>query len=200
MSAATLAPPKIAPPPTAVPRRGYRFPVDDYERMVEIGVLGPQHRVELLDGEVVEKMSIGKRHMRCVKWSNRCWMRALGDRAIVSVQNPLRLPSSMPEPDLALLKFRADCYAERIPEPADCLLVIEIADTSAEDDLGRKAALYAAAGIVEYWVVDLPRGIVHVHLGPQADGTWTSVEQVRTGRLAPQAFPDAALEVAELLN
>ena len=199
MSAATLAPPKIAPPPSAVPRRGYRFPVDDYQRMVEIGLLGPEHRVELLDGEVVPKMAIGERHAAFVTaltdWS---YANFLG-RATIRVQNPVRLAESMPEPDLVLARLRADRYAARTPEPADCLLVIEVADTSAEDDLGRKATLYAAAGIVEYWVVDLLRGIVHVHLGPQPNGTWTSVEQVRTGRLAPQAFPDATLEVAELL-
>jgi Uma2 family endonuclease len=183
----------------ALPRR-LRFSVARYERMIETGIIPEGLRVELLEGEIVEKMPIGDRHAACVLRFNHVFSRRLGDRAHVSIQNPARLGGSVPEPDAQLLAPRADFYAGGKPEAADILLLVEVADSSRELDTGRKAKLYARAGIAEYWIVDLVQDVVRVHRGARPDGTWDNVQALLpAAMLAPHAFPDLEQRVADLL-
>ena len=106
--------------------------------MIEAGILHEDDRVELLDGEIIEMTPIGSLHAACVDCLTRFFVSACGDGAIVRVQNPVRLSTdSEPEPDLAILRPRADDYARAHPGPADVLLVIEVADSSLEYDRGR---------------------------------------------------------------
>ena len=178
----------VALSPTA-----YRFTVKDYHRMAEADVFEPDDRVELVDGEVVKMSPIGTRHAACVRRLTHSMM-PLGTRAIVSVQHPVQLGEfSEPEPDLALLCWRDDFYADHHATPPDIHLVIEVADTSLRHDLLRKAPLYIAGGVPEVWVVDLVADVVHVTRG----GT---TSPLRAGEsLAPLAFPDLVLEVAAIL-
>ncbi len=178
----------------------HRFTVKDFYRMAEVGILSQHDRVELLDGEIVDMTPIGSRHAACVNRLNSLLADLLGRRAIVSVQNPIDLgPDSEPQPDLAVLRPRADFYGEAHPGPEDILMVIEVADTSADFDRTVKLPLYARAGIREAWVVDLGSESVEVHQGPAERG-YQSVEALRRGqRLVPQAFPDLALAVADVL-
>jgi Uma2 family endonuclease len=181
-------------------RTRFRFSVEKYERMVECGVLTKRDRVELIDGEIVDKTTISDRHAACVTFLTEWCYNTLAARATIRVQNPISLATSVPEPDLAVAKPRSDFYRTGKPQPADLLLVIEVADETEAYDRKVKSPLYAAARIAEYWVVDLPNAAVWVHRGPKADGTWTTVDAMRSGEtLAPVAFPDAALIVAELL-
>ncbi|MBI3030906.1 MAG: Uma2 family endonuclease, partial [Candidatus Rokubacteria bacterium] len=101
------------------------FTVEQYSRMAEAGILSADDRVELIEGEIVEMTPIGSRHAACVKRLIRLFYWAVGDRAVVSAQEPVRLSErSEPQPDLALLRPRADFYAQAHPGPQDILLVV----------------------------------------------------------------------------
>ncbi len=177
-----------------------RFTVDEYHRMAEAGILSEDDRVELIDGEIVEMVPIGSRHAACVDRLNGIFSELLERRAIVRVQNPIRLGRhSEPQPDVALLRPRADFYASAHPGPADVLLVVEVVDTSSDIAREVKLSLYARAGVLEAWLVDLSKEIIEVHRDPSPDG-YGSVQQVtRRQTLSPQAFPDAGLPVDRVL-
>jgi len=161
----------------------HRFSVDDYEQMVERGILTEDDRVELIRGEIIDKMSIGDEHAAAVSRLNRLFSRALGDAAIVCIHDPIRLADSEPEPDVALAKPQDDFYASGKPRPADLLLVIEVADTSLEADREVKRPLYAENGIAEYWIVNLAEACIEVHRQPRADGTYQEVRTLRRGQM-----------------
>ncbi len=165
------------------------------------GILGEDDRVELLDGEIVEMTPIGPGHAGCVNRLTQLLVAGLGDRAVVAVQNPVRLAlRSEPQPDLVVARPRADFYRLAHPTPGDVLLLVEVAETSADFDREVKTPLYAQAGIPELWLVDVPSRQVVVHRAP-AGGRYGEVRSVGHGdRLAPQAFPDVALSVADVLG
>jgi Uma2 family endonuclease len=140
--------------------------------MIAFGILTENHRVELIRGEVVTKTPISDRHIACVNRLNRLFNRLLRDSAIVSVQNPVRLPDSEPEPDIALLEPRADFYAMGKPKPANTLLVIEVTDASLEYDREVKCPMYADAGITEFWIVNLIDERLEVYRDPRPDETY----------------------------
>jgi Uma2 family endonuclease len=181
--------------------RRYRFNVDEYHRMAEAGVLHGDHRVELLDGGVVVMSPIGDPHAACVNRLNRFLGARVGERAIVSVQNPVQLDEhSEPQPDVALLVPRDDFYASATPRPEDTLLAIEVGDSSVRFDREVKAPLYAKAGVRELWLVDLPAGEVTVCLRPTADG-YSELSVKRRGEsLAPEGLPDALVRVDDVLG
>ena len=185
--------------PVAVARR--RFTVEEYHEMARAGVLTEDDRVELLAGEIVHMSPIGSRHAACVDWLNKVLGREIGDLAILRVQNPVRLsPYSEPEPDVALLKPRADFYARSHPGPEDVLLIIEVAETSVEIDREVKLPLYAEAGIPEVWIVDLQTQNVEVYRQP-VERTYSVTETYTPAdRLSSQAFPDASIALEELLG
>ena len=148
---------------------------EEYLRMGEGGVFAPEARLELIEGEIVEMAPIGSPHAGMVKILNRLFGRLAGDQAIVSVQDPLVIGErSVPQPDLVLLKPRADSYTRSHPTTADVLLVAEVADTTLPFDLGTKIPLYAAAGIPEAWVVDLQGRALCVFRDPSPSGYRTS--------------------------
>jgi Uma2 family endonuclease len=175
--------------------------IDEYHRMGEAGILSEDERVELIHGEIYEMTPIGARHAACLMRLQKKLERALGDRAIVSSQNPLALEpeDSEPQPDLMLLRVREDFYARACPTPADVLLVVEIADSSFAWDRDVKLPQYARAGIAEAWLVDLNGDTLVLHREPSPEG----YREVRTLRreeaVSPQAFEDVEIPVAEIL-
>lgn len=182
-------------------RQPYRFTVEDYHRMAEAGILGEDDRVELIEGEIVEMPPIGSPHGGTVKALIHLFSKAVGDRAIVSVQDPARLSDiSEPQPDLMLLRPRPDFYRNSHATPADVLLLVEVADTSAAYDRSVKLPLYARVGIPEYWLVDLERGVLEVYRSPE-DDRYADLQELRSGaRVAPASLPDVELEVGEILG
>lgn len=182
-----------------IPR--WRFTVDEYYRMAEAGIFSERDRVELIEGEVVRMSPIGSRHASAVRRVDFLFGSRLAGRAIVSVQNPVRLSdTSEPEPDVALLLPRPDFYSESHPGPTDVLLIIEVADTTVQYDRRVKANLYARAGVPEYWLMDLPGDAIERHSEPSADG-YRIVQRFHRGeRIGVQALPDVELLVDDLLG
>jgi Uma2 family endonuclease len=178
-----------------------RFTVDEYRRMLESGILAEDDRVELINGEIVEMAPIGSRHAACVKRLNNLFSRQVGDRAVVGVQDPVRLDEySEPQPDLTLLRPRPDYYAGGHPGPEDVLLVVEVAETSAEYDRQIKVPLYARAGIREVWLVDLAASAVEVYREPTPEG-YRQVRRFGRGEtLSPEALPDINLALDDILG
>lgn len=176
--------------------------VDEFDRMVDAGVFAPEGRLELLDGEMVDMSPIGSAHQACVNRLTTLFAPlAVAERAVVQVQGAIRASAiSRPQPDVALLVPRDDYYAEGHPGPSDVLLVIEVADTSVRFDRGTKLPAYGRAGVAETWVVDLNGGVVDVATRPSEQGDAHLVRVARGGTLAPTAFPDLRLAVADLLG
>ena len=164
--------------------------VAEYHRMGEVGILGERDRVELIEGELVAMSPTGSNHHGTVMTLTHSLVHAVGERAIVSVQGPVRLDDhSEPEPDFALLRPRADFYRDAHAQSADVLLLIEVADTSLNYDRAVKRALHARHAIPEFWIVNLASGEVEVCREPKSDG-YAVVERVgRGGALEPRLLP-----------
>lgn len=178
-----------------------RFTVDEYYRMAEVGILGPDDRVELLDGEIVEMSPIGSRHAATVTRLQRLFERGAGDRSIGRVQQPVRLDRySEPEPDIAVVAAREDFYATGHPGPDEILLIVEVADTSLRYDRHRKLPSYARAGIPEVWLVDLTLDRVEIYREPSSDGYASQQILGRDATLTPLLLPDVAIRVADLFG
>lgn len=178
----------------------HRFSVDDYHRLAEAAVLDEDDRVELIRGELIEMAPIGSRHAESLRRLHRALASVVGDKALVAVQDPLRLVDSEPQPDLLLLSPRPSGYWDAHPGVGDVLLVVEVADTSARTDREIKLPLYAEAGIAEAWLVDLVAGCLEIHRDPRLQG-YRSITVARAGdTISPAALPEATVEVGPLLG
>jgi Uma2 family endonuclease len=176
----------------------WRFTVHDYHRMGEAGILHEDDRVELIEGELVEMDAIGTRHFSCVNRLTRLLVMSVGDEAIVSVQNPVRLNEyTEPQPDLTVIRPRD--YTESLPTPEDVLLLIEVSDTTLAYDRNVKLPLYARAGIGEVWIVNLPAETIELNTGPSANGYRYTERKRRTETLQPAAIPGLTPTVDEIL-
>ena len=179
-----------------------RFTVDEYYQMARAGILQEDDRVELIEGEIVEMAAIGSRHAAAVnRVVDLLVSLQVRRHSLLSVQNPVRINErSEPQPDIVLLRRRPDYYAFNHPGPEDVLLIIEVADTSAEYDREVKAPLYARAGIREFWLVDLEGQRVEVYRDPNPEG-YREVRMAGRGeRLSPEALAGLGLEVGEILG
>ena len=169
--------------------------------MAETGVLRPDARVELLDGKVIDMSPIGPFHGGLVNRLIRKFAKISNGRWTLSAQNPLRLDDqSEPEPDVMLLKPAADDYTSRHPQPEDVFLLIEVSDSTLEYDREEKLPAYGRAGVAEVWIVNLQDATLEIYREPHFTG-YGSKTVIHPGNQAkPLAFPDAALDVAELLK
>jgi Uma2 family endonuclease len=185
---------------TDLPRR-HRLTVADYYRMAEVGILAPDARVELIDGEIIDMAPPGSLHAATVDRLARILMRAAGDAAIVRVQNPVRLSlHSEPQPDLALLRPRDDFYAAHHPLPPDALLVVEVADSSLHFDRDTKMRLYAQNGVPEAWLVDLRNRKLIRHCTPRQDQYTVVDEPDLAGALRVAALPEIVVDLRGLFG
>ena len=178
----------------------HRISVRDYHRMGETGVLAPDARVELIDGEIIDRAPSGKTHASIVDRLTRMFVLAVGDRAIVRVQGPVRMGEhSEPEPDLTLLRPRADYYRDVAPAAADVLLIVEVSDSTQRYDRRVKVPLYARHGVPEVWVIDLENGLAHFHRSPSGDGYADISASERPGVTPVSALPGVAIDLSGLL-
>ena len=179
----------------------HKLSVADFERMVEVGIIAPTSRIELIEGDLIDMAPIGPPHAGVSNRLNRLLVQRDGDAAIVSVQNPLKLPPrSMPQPDFLLLLPRADDYARAHPGSTDVLLAIEVADTSLRFDRIRKARVYAANRLPEYWIIETRAGRLHRHREPIAEESrLASVDVVEAPLVvSPAALPTLRLSSGEI--
>ena len=188
-----------APSRPAVPTRR-RFTVAEYYAMAEAGILAPDERVELLDGDVIAMPPIGNWHASNVDLFTNTFPAQLYGHAIVRVQNPVRLDDdSEPQPDVMLLQWRDDFYRDGHPGPDDVLLLIEVSDSSVDFDRTAKLSAYAEAGIPEVWIVNRPDRRIESYSDPSGD-EYATVRHYDPGEsIAPQAFPDVMLEVDRII-
>lgn len=178
-----------------------RFTLEEYDRMVEVGILYSGEHVELLGGRIVHTASRSPRYAAAVSSLAEYVIVALPDENIVYSQSPLAIPpDSEPEPALLVLQHIPDRYRSRHPRPADVLLLVEVADVSFDIARLVKLPLYAAADIPETWIFDLNADRALMHREPR-NGVYTSVTTVeRGGMLSPLAFPELALPLNEILR
>lgn len=177
------------------------FTVAEYDRMGAAGIFPAGARVELIEGEIIEMSPIGKRHAACVNRLTTLLVRAIDPAGIVSVQNPIRLHDfSEPQPDVAILKPRADFYAQALPAPADVLFIIEVCDTTLEYDRQIKLPLYARAGIAEVWLVNLADEQIETYTQPVGDAYQITAHVQRGADVQAQASADLRISVAAVLG
>lgn len=183
----------------SVPR--HRFTVQDYYRMAEVGLLAPDARVELIEGEVIDMAPQGTHHAEILRRLARLLFLAAGDRVTVQAQCPLRLDDfSEPEPDFALLKWRKDGYLASHPGTADTLLVVEVSHSSLRFDRRRKLPLYARHGIPECWIIDITTPQLHVFHSPDKGRYTHNASMGRPMAVALQAMPELKVELAGLFD
>lgn len=171
----------------------YRFSVEQYYRMAEVGVLAPEARTELIEGEICDMPPIGCRHSATVAWLHRQLSSIVGDRAWVVEQYPLRLSRhTEPQPDLMVLRSRRGLYSDAHPTARDALLVIEVSDSSWLYDREIKMPLYAAYGVRDAWLVDLGVKELNCYGSPHGGAF---VEQTATAAPGMLAVPSLDVRV-----
>ena len=177
------------------------FTVDEYYSMAKAGIIGPEERVELVEGEIIEMSPIGHPHGVRVVRGSTLLIEAFGRKAVVSTQGSLRLNRKTElQPDFVVFEPRPDFYAARRPTPADVLLVVEVAQTSLSYDQNVKIPLYAKAGIPEVWTQDMKKDVLLVYRDPHGDNYATCLELGRNDSLSPIAFPEIRFSVDDLFG
>ncbi len=184
------------------PRRWTR---EEYHRMAEAGAIGRDERVELIQGEVVQMAPQGPHHSTGTRRLQEILRDAFGSGFDVRPQLPLALGAhSEPEPDVAVVRGTYQEYEDAHPTTA--VLVVEVADTTLPFDRGRKAGMYAAAGIADYWIINLEDDLIEVHRSPQPDSasptgaSYGEVIRHRRGAIVtPLEAPHAQIRVDDLL-
>lgn len=178
-----------------------RFTVDEYEYMGQVAILKDDDRVELLDGEIVNMTPIGPVHAGAVTRIAELFFRRLAGRALVIVQNPLRLaPHSEPQPDIVIARRRDDYYQLGHPTAEDVLLVIEVGDSSLRLDRKVKVPLYASANVPELWLVNCAGVTVTTYAEPEV-GAYGVIRTARVNEtLIPRMLPDLEITVREIFG
>jgi Uma2 family endonuclease len=151
-----------------------RFTVEEFQRMGEAGIFAPDERLELIDGEVLRMTPVGPRHIWTVIHLNAYFTELLRGEFFVSPQLPVQLAVQQLNPDFAILKLRSSTDA--VPQPDDCVLLIEVSDSTSKFDRTKKRRLYADANVAEYWVLDLSKNSAVVHRSPRS-GDYRQVEE-----------------------
>jgi Uma2 family endonuclease len=169
----------------------HRFSVAEYYHLGELGIL--DQRTELIEGQIIDMEPIGPWHADIVDILTQAFVEQARERFRVRIQQPIDLgPESQPQPDLVLC--RPGRYRDRHPTVTDIYLVVEVADTTLDFDLADKRALYAGAGVAEYWVID-------VQAKKLTRFVRNGVEQpVASPTISPAAFPDVNINLVELFG
>lgn len=185
---------------TAYALARHRLSAEDFLRMAHSGILHEDDRIELIEGDLIDMAPIGTEHAGLVYWLSQRLTLMIGDTAIVGAQNPLSLDDhSQPQPDLLVLRARADYYRKAHPCAADVLLLIEVADATVRFDRDVKIPLYARHGVSEVWLVDVARRCVEVYRDPQpTDGEYHQMTLYRQGELMPRELPMVRIAVEQL--
>ena len=169
--------------------------------MIDAGVFVGNSNYELIEGEIVKKMTRGDYHISCINRLNRIFTRKCGDEIIVSVQNAVVISEiSEPEPDVTLLRFQEDFYASGKATTEDVLLLIEVSDSTVSYDRTTKIKLYAQAGVEEVWLVNLPKQVLEVHTEP-TNGKYKVVRKLNKNEsVSPKLLPELTIKISDILG
>jgi Uma2 family endonuclease len=177
----------------------HQLTVEQYYQMAQVGLLSPDDRVELIEGEIIDMAPIGSEHAGIVTTLAEWFNDALRKRATVAVQNPVRLGErSEPEPDLAILHRRQDRYRSAHPTAADVYLIIEVGQTSARYDREVKLPLYAKHAIPEVWIIDTEKRELSIHRDPQGERYASQSRTTAPGKIKLAALPDVEVDLTGL--
>ncbi len=196
MNEHTRIPPRREPTQGAEGLPRWRWSVDDLDRMVEVGLLTDADRVELVEGEIVPMSPKGNRHELVRDELHNQLEQCLARTVRISIELGWRpIAGAYYEPDLLL--YAQGLKGPLLP-PEQALLLIEVADSSLGYDLGRKAAIYAALGVREYWVVEAQSLATHVHRDPVATGYARVTRVAADDILQPSLLPTVSFKLADL--
>ncbi|MEQ9425162.1 MAG: Uma2 family endonuclease [Cyclobacteriaceae bacterium] len=144
--------------------------VEEYYKMAEAGIIGPEEKVELINGKIFEMSPIGARHAFVVKNLLRVLSKLSAEEFTLGIQDPIRLDNnSEPEPDVSVAKGDISKYQNNHPTSKDLLLIVEVAESTLNFDRDVKIPLYASSGIKEYWIVNIPENQIEVYQSPQGN-------------------------------
>jgi len=181
--------------------RKHLITVDEYRKMAEVGLLAPDARVELIEGEIIDMAPISNLHASVLNQLNRLLVIAIGNKAIVQPQGPILFNNhSMVHPDLALLEWNRTFYSAGPPMPMDTLLVVEVSDGTVAHDRQTKIPLYARHGIPEAWIVDLQELALRVYRSPLRSGYQDEQVTKKLGIIHPVKLPDVGIDLSDLLT
>lgn len=198
---------QVSEPPISVvaaERPLRRLTLDDYHWLIEHGFFQPQDRVELIEGYLVEISPFHPRQAGAVDAMMEALMFAVQRQAQVRIQQPITLPeqSTEPEPDF-VLALRQENYRLKHPHPDDIYLVGEVSDSTLLYDRGKKAQLYAAARIPEYWIVNMVDNVLEVYrepMGSRGNADYRiKLTYMATDAIAPLALPACSIQLATIL-
>ena len=178
-----------------------RIDTERYQKMVAAGVLNKYDRIELIEGEMLDMAPIGSQHAALTARLNRMLVLGTQNLAAVFPGGPINLGDfSEPQPDLLVLRPRADDYSAQLPTGADALLIVEVSDSTLAFDQGVKLSLYARFGIPEYWVVDVASKGIVVYREPADNGYRNSLRYTIGDTVSPLALPQVVISVRELFG
>jgi Uma2 family endonuclease len=178
-----------------------RISTNRYQMMVAAGVLTKYDRIELIEGDMLDMAPMGTRHSAITSRLHELFVLAVSRSATVVSGGPVNLGEfSEPQPDLMLLKRRADFYGAKLPEAADVLLLIEVSDSSLAFDQSIKLNLYARYGVSEYWVVDVEGRRIVTYREPTVTGYVRKIEFAAADIVTPQAFPDVKIPSGDIFD
>jgi Uma2 family endonuclease len=176
-----------------------KWTIEQYHELVITGILDDR-RVELLEGDIVEMAPEGMPHAVYCGRTVEYLRELLRDRAKVRETHPITLPNnSEPEPDVAIVRSPDTQYLTHHPYPEDIFWLIEYSDSTLAKDLNAKQRIYAQAGILEYWVINLQASELVVFRGVGNDG-YLSETKLTSGSISPLSFSDIEVEVRRLFS
>lgn len=194
---------EVRPEPEVTSNTGIRqrlIRTDEYHRMIELGIFHEDERIELIEGRLIQMSPKNIKHAIATKRANRWLAKALGDRVIIGVQDPILLNDlSEPEPDISLIAPPDDRYLENHPTPKDIFLVLEIADSSVVYDRGTKGPLFAQNGIVQYCLLNLQTRELEDYREPGPEGYRRKQTHSENESFNLVAFPKVSIKVKDLL-
>jgi len=173
----------------------------EYHQMAEAGILSGDEQVELIAGQIIHKMPKGPAHSALCKRIEKLLESRLGNHVLVRLQDPITLDTySEPEPDIAVVHPQDNFYADHHPTPTEIFLIIEVSDTTLSRDLGIKADLYAAAGIADYWVLDINNQQLHIFRDPSQTGYQRQLILRGQQSISLLSFPDCHISVQDCMG
>ncbi len=174
--------------------------VEEYHKMAEVGILKPDDRVELINGEIITMSPVGSPHASSVKRITALFFNVLMGKVTIGVQDPIQLSNySEPEPDISILKYRPDFYEKNHPAAVDIYWVIEVAHSTLGYDRDYKVPFYAASDVQECWVVDVENKVLEVYR-ELSKGKYQSKEIYKSGDVVKLSHFDFEVSVSKIVG